>query len=136
MTTKICKLCNKEFDITYPAQKYCVNCRDIAKRACRERDKIKRRTGVGSGNSPTNRGKTHPNYKNGIGMYKKIRDARFMEVGMKCERCDKSLVGTSCYDWCGHHKDHDRTHNDESNIEILCKRCHQLEHDCIKNLNV
>ena len=33
-----------------------------------------------------------------------------------------------------HHKDHNRKNNVESNFELLCKRCHQVEHECWKNL--
>ena len=33
-----------------------------------------------------------------------------------------------------HHKDEDRTNNDLSNLEVLCRRCHQMEHECWKNL--
>lgn len=29
-----------------------------------------------------------------------------------------------------HHKDHDRKHNVLSNLELVCKRCHQIEHEC------
>ena len=29
-----------------------------------------------------------------------------------------------------HHLDHDRTHNVRSNLEGVCKRCHQIEHEC------
>lgn len=33
-----------------------------------------------------------------------------------------------------HHKDHNRKNNREENFELLCKRCHQVEHECWKNL--
>jgi 5-methylcytosine-specific restriction endonuclease McrA len=39
-----------------------------------------------------------------------------------CNRCasTKHLVA--------HHIDHDRTNNELSNFEILCKKCHQAHH--------
>jgi hypothetical protein len=45
-----------------------------------------------------------------------------------CERCgsnEKLLV---------HHKDRDRYNNVKENLGCLCKRCHQLEHECGKHL--
>lgn len=35
-------------------------------------------------------------------------------------------------EWVGHHKDHDRTNNTIENLSLLCKRCHQIEHECCK----
>lgn len=41
-----------------------------------------------------------------------------------CERCGSTrhLVV--------HHKDENRCNNDPSNLETLCKRCHQIHHHC------
>jgi hypothetical protein len=68
-------------------------------------------------------GEANNNWKNGVGTYKiKMADVH------SCERCGSTeflLV---------HHKDADRGNNDRSNLEKLCKRCHQLEHDCYSNL--
>jgi hypothetical protein len=72
-------------------------------------------------------------WSNGISFFEKkrreIRDTR-----RYCERCDKDLKDVGQYHWCVHHKDHDRTNNKLENFELLCKRCHQLEHDCESNL--
>ena len=129
---KPCSVCGILFTPLGPASKYCRICAARKRAESREKDKISRRTGVGSGNSPTNRGTTHPNYKTGIGMYKKIRDSKAAAQGYLCSRCSSNLDITNPYKWCGHHIDHDRTNNVESNIEILCKSCHQKEHECWK----
>ena len=48
--------------------------------------------------------------------------------GQLCMLCGKPAVLV-------HHKDEDRHNSDPSNLEVLCKRCHQvLVHDCTQNL--
>lgn len=59
----------------------------------------------------------------GIGLYKKI-----MENVKSCTKCGSTQFLVV------HHKDENRQNNDISNLEKLCKRCHQIEHDCQKNL--
>ena len=129
-----CLDCGTLYQPTGPAAKYCKSCASKRKKAGREREKAKRRTGVGSGNAPSNRGKTHPMYRTGIGMYKKIRDAKFEQQGFKCNRCEKQadMSNFNPHEWCGHHIDHDRTNNEPDNIEVICKSCHQIEHECWK----
>ncbi|WP_425512192.1 HNH endonuclease [Xanthomonas translucens] len=51
-----------------------------------------------------------------------------------CERCRKDLLGLPPAMRAVHHKDHNRKHNEERNFELLCKRCHQVEHECWRNL--
>lgn len=63
----------------------------------------------------------------GIGYFIKRRK-EILNERKNCNRCDKFLLGLTKYEWCVHHMDHDRTNNDETNFELLCKRCHQLEH--------
>lgn len=68
-------------------------------------------------------------YKTGIAKFHKLapkirKERRF------CERCRKDLLEVNRYEWCVHHRDHDRTNNDVGNFELLCKRCHQIEHEC------
>jgi hypothetical protein len=47
-----------------------------------------------------------------------------------CERCGVTEQ------LCVHHKDENRYNNELSNLETLCRRCHQLHHDCAKNLPI
>lgn len=67
------------------------------------------------------KGKNNNAYKNGIGMYKQTK-------GDKCSRCNSTTK------LCVHHIDKDRTNNELSNLETICRRCHALEHDCISRL--
>lgn len=51
-----------------------------------------------------------------------------------CEQCHVFIDYLNTYKWCVHHKDHNRTNNTLENLELLCKRCHQLEHGCMFHL--
>ena len=55
------------------------------------------------------------------------RKVGFAAHGGQCARCsvDATLV---------HHKNGNRSDSSPGNLEPLCKRCHQLEHDCAGNL--
>ena len=91
-------------------------------------------TGIGSGNHPTNRGETAPNYSTGISFFHKYKK-EIMGKSPFCARCSKELFVDKPYERCLHHKDHDRTNNIPENYELLCKSCHQKEHDSHKHLN-
>lgn len=74
--------------------------------------------GVGSGGAQwltDNHG-----WKNGIGAYKRIGKAG----KQACELCG-TAVDSRRYYWCVHHIDEDRTNNDPSNLQFICKKCHQ-----------
>ncbi len=47
--------------------------------------------------------------------------------GKICQRCgaEATLV---------HHKNEDRSDSSVKNLEPMCKRCHQLHHNCAQNL--
>ncbi|KYK22720.1 hypothetical protein AYK24_00400 [Thermoplasmatales archaeon SG8-52-4] len=77
--------------------------------------------GVGSGGNQF--GTTNHMYKNGIRNFSK---RAFDHYDKKCNRCD------SVNNLLTHHIDKDRTNNDLSNLEILCKSCHQ-KHHCTRN---
>ena len=74
-------------------------------------------------------------YKNGAGFFNRMRD-RIKEERRFCERCGKDLKDANRYQWVVHHKDHNHFHNVIENYELLCKTCHQKEHECGKQLNV
>lgn len=130
--------CSNIFVPTGPAARFCVDC---AKRRAAEAsrrsayaDKLRKgqiqKPGVGKGGNNA-KGSEDSNYRNGIGYFMQVRK-RILEDRMNCERCDKPLLGVSRYEWVVHHKDHDRTNNTDDNFELLCKRCHQIEHECHK----
>lgn len=75
------------------------------------------------------RGKGHWNYKDGSYTYETIR-REFKDSRRYCEKCESDLKDATRYMWVIHHKDHDHYNNELGNLELLCKRCHQIEHEC------
>jgi len=143
---KECRECGEVFSPTGPAAKYCKECgilrakevADAGARAYRYREAEKSgrldRFGIGKGGGQRS-GKDSPYYKNGItAEFAKHREQMRIDI-QYCERCNIDLSGADRYHWCVHHIDHDRTNNDRSNLIMLCKRCHQLEHDCVKSFH-
>jgi len=51
-----------------------------------------------------------------------ISNKLFKHLKIKCNRCNSEK------DLRLHHIDRNPSHNFEKNIEVLCRRCHQLEH--------
>lgn len=74
--------------------------------------------GVGTGNNQGFR-QTHATWKNGIGVFRQIAFDYYSAICMKCG---------SVKNICVHHIDSDRTNNDLSNLQVLCKKCHQKIH--------
>lgn len=134
---KECKICGTVYTPVGSSSKYCSpKCaKEYAHSKQQEystRYRIKHGVGVvgvGKGGM-TGTGKDNQNYKNGIGIFAKYRKV-IKETIRYCERCGKDLIDANRYQWCVHHKDHDRANNDVSNFELLCKRCHQIEHECL-----
>ena len=104
-----CIRCDKEFEGRYPKSKICKGC---SKRGMP-------------------RGEGHWNYKDGSYTYETIRSEIKQDIRF-CERCDTDLTNATRYFWVVHHKDHDHYNNDRDNLELLCRRCHQIEHECWK----
>ena len=139
---KNCKECGVEFTPVGPCSLYCSNaCLDIAtkrsNRAKNARSRVKqgRLVGVGSGNAQ-GRGENHHSYKSGIkGFSKRKLDSM---VEHMCEECNLDLtdiIKTSRYMWAVHHIDEDRSNNALENLRLLCKKCHQLVHECQNNFH-
>ena len=55
------------------------------------------------------------------------QEVAFSHHGDRCLRCKRPAVLV-------HHKDNNRRNSEPGNLEVLCKRCHQLEHRCAENL--
>lgn len=140
---KPCRNCGKVFVPTAPCNLYCGDeCAQphmiAAKKAAGWRKWVKKAAiegrshvvGTGRGGT-TKKYKEDNQYKNGIGQFNRLRPL-IREQRRYCERCNKDLKDVNNHSWCVHHKDHDRTHNDPENLELLCKRCHQIEHECWK----
>lgn len=117
---RVCKECGVSYTPTGSRQVWCPPCGETIKKAkhaqrCRERHQ---RTYKNKGYNQS--GQNNNNYKGGIGTYN--RDKLENTANQVCERCgsDKFMVV--------HHKDRDRYNNGLSNLELLCKSCHQNEH--------
>lgn len=122
-----CKKCGcifqKEMKSSYVY--YCEDCRK--KRNVEINMLVKKRKiptteiGVGSGNTIKNKSHyNHPSFKTGIVAYRNIYRDSHKEI--KCEKC-----GSTKY-ICIHHKDKNRNNNSISNLQALCKSCHQRLH--------
>lgn len=139
MKNKNCIDCGIPYSPDGPAQKYCSNCGKTRKRT-RDRERQRsyhlrqgRKVGVGKGGNQ-GRGEEHHSFTTGIGTYKPKGRKKAEELG-HCERCNIKLELDNPWKWVTHHRDHNRKNNSEDNLEILCKSCHQVEHQVHKNFN-
>jgi len=133
---KNCTECNTEYTPTGRCSKYCPICKPVmskqvgnaaVKRWALANGKL---NGKGSG-SNTGKGKDNHMYTYGLSLFKQFAQERKDTVGL-CETCGKDIKDATHYQWVGHHIDHDRKNNDISNLSLMCKRCHQIEHKCWK----
>jgi len=137
---KVCPDCGVLFTPTGPSAKRCSTCARSIRRykarvntqAYRVRHGLVQKPGVGKGGNQL-KGSDNPMYKNGSRYFQNTRELIRTERRY-CERCGKDLLNVGQHYWCVHHRDHNRDNNTDDNYELLCKRCHQLEHECGKNL--
>ena len=131
----ICQGCGNEFDKTGRNQTRCGPCGKSAQKAAIRAWAVRTGayTGTGSGahNTP---GERHPQWNGGERKFSQVLAPAYFQRVRYCERCGEDLKDASPHMRCVHHKDHNRKNNDESNFELLCKRCHQVEHKCWLNL--
>jgi len=121
--TIVCVDCGKKTKRTGCNQKRCPKCRRSNHlRKCKDRwHRTYEKKGYDQAGPKNNhwRGGSSPQY------YQKVaRDTH----GEACLRCGEPAVLV-------HHKDENRKNSDPSNLEPLCKRCHQVYvHNCTSNL--
>ena len=134
----VCLRCKEEFETKAHNQKRCVNCQaDHHKEYWQKYRDENINSGVGSGNAQ-GFGKDHHTFKSGIGIFRRIKLDSISVFN--CEKCGKDLSQlipdkkNGRYFWCVHHIDGNRENNELYNLQLLCKRCRQLEHNCISNL--
>lgn len=130
-----CIGCSGVFDKTGRNQKRCAPCAQAAQKQAIHAWNVRtgNYTGTGSGahNTP---GELHPQWNGGESLFvNRLAPAYFRKVRY-CERCGLDLKGEPPGKRAVHHKDHNRKNNSEGNFELLCKRCHQVEHECWRNL--
>lgn len=115
--------------------KRCDTCRKAVGKAATKAWSIRtgKYTGTGSGAHNTPHDK-HPMWKGGESKFSQVYAPAYYKKVRYCERCNKDLLGAAPGMRAVHHKDHNRKNNVEENFELLCKRCHQIEHECWKNL--
>ena len=129
---KQCKACGVMFTPKGNASKFCKECAEFRAAWGKWRDNVvrtERRGGnplVGSGGMNRGLGKCHHT----------DRRLHLNNIYTKQEgRCHVCYVPLSKDDMLLHHLDHDRTNNSVDNLEGVCKRCHQIEHECWLNFN-
>lgn len=138
MYKKNCNQCGCDFNGKGPASLYCEGCQPIIKlkqkeraRQATDRWKIKhgllKSPGVGSGNAQPV-GVDSPYFRHGYHVGERLRPQ--IKARRYCERCNSDLATVSRWHWVVHHRDHNHCNNVIDNLELLCKRCHQIEHEC------
>lgn len=134
--TKPCKKCSVVFQPKSTCNLYCDTCAPIALQETKKRGRDAfyrrqgRQVGVGSGGT-TGFGEANPYYKHGKSVFDRWAREKLAEIG-KCERCSCEIDRTKRGSWAGHHKDHNPNNNVKENLELLCRRCHAIEHECWK----
>ena len=114
-----CITCSKLIIRTSSRQKYCTEC-------SKKREKELVHGYYKSRYKPKGYNQTRDanNYwKGGKGVYKQIA---FEHYGKVCS-CGSTL------NLCVHHKDEDRSNNEISNLEVMCRSCHAKRHNLYKN---
>lgn len=130
-----CIDCGVTYNPTSPAQKRCGPCAAAKQRERvreanqRLRERQGKNVGVGRGAHNTT-GELHPQWAGGERKFGEVLAPAYWRKVRYCERCAVDLKDAPPAMRCVHHKDHNRKNNDDSNFELLCKRCHQVEHEC------
>ena len=120
--TKKCMRCGKQFKPTGKNCKRCLPCRHAHHLdSCKERwHRTYVKKGYDQAGEKNNawKGGSSPSY---------YQTKAFSAHGKDCLRCGEPAVLV-------HHKDDNRKNSNEENLEVLCKRCHQIQHECQNNL--
>jgi phage FluMu protein Com len=153
-----CRKCGKMFVPSYQTVKNCPNCRVVHQKApesaicsrCGNEFKPVRYWQVicktcslpryitdSSYTGMTGRyqsGELNNNWKGGVTKFREIKLSSMEKFN--CEYCGKDLTEIIADPemtnlWCVHHEDGDHANNDVSNLTLLCKSCHQLNHSCV-----
>lgn len=121
-----CLSCWTMFQPKGNAAKFCKDCAEFRQAVSRRNDsrnQTLRRGGTpGVGSGGMNEGDCHD---------QKYRQWYLMDVYREQQgQCAECWVDLSPQTMLLHHKDHDRKNNSRHNFAGVCKRCHQIEHQC------
>lgn len=138
-TDKVCKQCGAVYTPTGKAQRFCCSCGAKRQRESIDRYRVRHGVSVGVGSGNLQRGERNPAWKGGASTYRQVKLSSLGPDELFCERCHKDLSqfiqDKTCFaQWTVHHKDRNRRNVSLENLELLCKRCHQIEHDCTASL--
>lgn len=126
---KDCLACKVTFTPSGNAAKFCKDCGDFRATYNNRLDNARQRAkrgivvGVGSGgqNVKTSINATESTYR------KVFLTKLYIKQNGLCNDCKESFPESILL---VHHEDHNRKNNVESNLHLVCKRCHQIEHEC------
>ena len=126
-----CKNCGIEFLKTGRNHKWCSICsKEKNKQSINDWQwKQGILNGTGSG-SKTGIEKENHMYKDGLCVFRRWAKEKLKQLNYCCEKCGKSIDVHTRGTWAGHHIDHNRQNNIRENLQVLCKQCHQIEHEC------
>lgn len=134
---KHCAICNTVYQPVGSNSKYCskecskVYVKSKSKEYTQRYNKKKGvQVGIGSGGH-TGKGPLNFMYSHGRCTFRRWAKEKKQEIGL-CEHCGKDIKYATHYEWVGHHKDHNPMNNTVENLVLLCKQCHQKEHECWK----
>lgn len=129
---KNCISCGTSFVVTGRNHVRCSSC---AKQRTKEHIanwQTKHRTkfpGVGKGGAPHSE-ELNPMFSHGRCVFRRWAKEKLRQLSNCCERCGVIIDPTQRGTWAGHHRDHNPSNNTKENLEILCRRCHAIEHEC------
>lgn len=135
----VCNWCGREYTKTGANQKFCTRCKDDRRKNYMRKYWKENFPATGVGKGGNQQPQKSPAWLGGYTSYGKIKLASLREP-YRCERCGTDLTcwikaGDKNGKWCVHHIDWDHYNSELGNLELLCKSCHQIEHEVHKNFN-
>lgn len=126
---KACTACHIMYQPKGNSSKFCLDCSEFRATAMvkyhstTRRVKAGRNVGVGSGGA-----NAHTAENVTIGTYRRVFLTRlYLLQRGTCYDCKDPFPESVLL---VHHKDHNRHNNVMGNLQLVCKRCHQIEHEC------
>lgn len=125
-----CISCNKPFTKTGKNHKRCTSCNLEHKlNYSRIYYETHKTPGLGSG-STTGIAEQNHMFKHGRCVFRRWAKERLKQLDYCCEKCGTTIDVSARGNWAGHHIDHNSHNNTIDNLVVLCKKCHQVEHEC------